>query len=74
MELNLKVEPIGFSYRIIVANNERPIVFEADLPLETMEEICRAMEERYRQAYKAGWADGYSEGWKDGYYDEPMRK
>lgn len=68
----LVVEPIGNHYRIVIkgANEStRPILYSSDLPLQTMEEICQAMEERYCQIYKEGWADGYNEGWHDGAND-----
>ena len=72
----LVVEPIGNHYRIVIkGTNEptRPVLYSSDLPLQTMEEICAAMENRYQQVYKEGWRDGYSQGWDDGYHDEPMK-
>ena len=72
----LVVEPIGNHYRIVIkGTNEptRPVLYSSDLPLQTMEEICAAMENRYQQVYEEGWRDGYSQGWDDGYRDEPMK-
>lgn len=72
----LVVEPIGNHYRIVVkGTNEsaRPIVYSSDLPLQTMEEICLVMENRYKQIYDEGFAEGYRQGWEDGYHDEPMK-
>lgn len=69
----LVVEPIGDQYRIVIkGTNEltRPILYSSDLPLQTMEEICEAMESRYKEVYDEGWADGYSQGWQDGYKDK----
>lgn len=53
----LVVEPIGNQYRIVIKGaNEptRPILYSSDLPLQTMEEICVAMENRYQQVYEDG--------------------
>lgn len=72
----LVVEPIGNQYRIVIKGaNEptRPILYSSDLPLQTMEEICVAMENRYQQVYEDGQHDGYAQGWDDGYHDEPMK-
>ena len=72
----LVVEPIGNHYRIVIkGTNEptRPVLYSSDLPLQTMEEICTAMENRYQQVYKEGWRDGYAQGWDDGYHDGPMK-
>lgn len=68
----LVVEPIGNHYRIVIKGTNgptRPILYSSDLPLQTMEEICLVMEDRYCQIYKEGWADGYNEGWHDGAND-----
>lgn len=64
----LVVEPIGNHYRIVIkgANEStRPILYSSDLPLQTMEEICLVMENRYKQVYDEGWHDGYNQGWDD---------
>lgn len=64
----LAVEPIGDLYRIVIKGTDeitRPILYSSDLPFETMQEICDAMEDRYQQIYEEGWADGYSKGWDD---------
>lgn len=69
----LVVEPIGKQYRIVIKGSNgstRPILYSSDLPLQTMEEICEAMESRYKEVYDEGWADGYSQGWQDGYKDK----
>ena len=61
----LVVEPIGNQYRIVVkGTNEstRPVLYSSDLPLQTMEEICLVMENRYKQVYEEGYADGYKQG------------
>lgn len=72
----LVVEPIGNQYRIVIKGTEgitRPVLYSSDLPLQTMEEICLVMENRYKQVYDEGFAEGYRQGWEDGYHDEPMR-
>ena len=72
----LVIEPIDNHYRIVVKSDNnltRPILYSSDLPLQTMEEICTVMENRYQQMYDEGWADGYKQGWEDGYHDEPMK-
>ena len=72
----LVIEPIGNHYRIVVkgtSDSTRPILYSSDLPLQTMEEICAVMENRYKQVYDEGYADGYKQGWDDGYHDEPMK-
>ena len=64
----LVVEPIGNHYRIVIkGSNEptRPILYSSDLPLQTMEEICLVMENRYKQIYDEGFAEGYRQGWDD---------
>lgn len=64
----LVVEPIGNHYRIVIkGSNEstRPILYSSDLPLQTMEEICLVMENRYKKVYDEGWHDGYAQGWDD---------
>lgn len=64
----LVVEPIGNHYRIVIkGTNEptRPILYSSDLPLQTMEEICLVMENRYKQVYDEGFAEGYNQGWDD---------
>ena len=69
----LAVEPIGIHYRIVIKGTggiNRPVLYSSDLPLETMEEICQIMEDRYEQVYREGWADGYSQGWDDCTNDE----
>lgn len=69
-------EPIGNQYRIVIKGtdrNTRPILYSSDLPLQTMEEICLVMENRYKQVYDEGFAEGYRQGWEDGYHDEPMK-
>ena len=72
----LVVEPIGNHYRIVIKGTDEPtrsVLYSSDLPLQTMEEICLVMENRYKQVYKEGWHDGYAQGWDDGYHDEPMK-
>ena len=72
----LVVEPIDNHYRIVIkGSNEinRPVLYSSDLPLQTMEEICLVMKNRYQQIYDEGWHDGYAQGWEDGYHDEPMK-
>ena len=72
----LVVEPIGKQYRIVIKGFNgptRPILYSSDLPLQTMEEICLVMENRYKEVYDEGWADGYKQGLEDGYHDEPMK-
>ena len=72
----LVVEPIGNQYRIVIKGDNEPtrsILYSSDLPLQTMEEICLVMENRYKQVYDEGWVDGYKQGWEDGYHDEPMK-
>lgn len=69
----LVVEPIGNHYRIVVKGTNgptRPILYSSDLPLQTMEEICTVMENRYQQIYDEGFADGYKEGWNDCFVTE----
>lgn len=64
----LVVEPIGNQYRIVIKGTDgitRPVLYSSDLPLQTMEEICLVMENRYKQVYDEGWADGYKQGWDD---------
>lgn len=64
----LVIEPIGNHYRIVVKsdnNPTRPILYSSDLPLQTMEEICLVMENRYKQVYDEGYAEGYGQGWDD---------
>ena len=64
----LVVEPIGNHYRIVVKsdnNSTRPILYSSALPLQTMEDICLAMENRYNQVYDEGFAEGYRQGWDD---------
>ena len=64
----LVVEPIGKQYRIVIKySNEidRPVLYSSDLPLQTMEEICAVMENRYTQVYDEGYAEGYRQGWDD---------
>lgn len=64
----LVVEPIGNQYRIVIKGTDgitRPILYSSDLPLQTMEEICSVMENRYKQVYDEGWADGYNQEWDD---------
>lgn len=64
----LVVEPIGKQYHIVIKGSyeiDRPVLYSSDLPLQTMEEICLVMENRYKQVYDEGWADGYREGWDD---------
>lgn len=68
----LAVEPIGDHYRIVVKDTgsvTRPIIYASDLPLETMEEICQVMENRYHQVYEEGYAEGYNQGYDDGLID-----
>lgn len=64
----LVVEPIGNQYRIVIKGTDestRPILYSSDLPLQTMEEICLVMENRYKQVYDEGYAEGYRQGWDD---------
>lgn len=64
----LVVEPIGEQYRIVIKGTDeptRPILYSSDLPLQTMEDICLAMENRYKQVYDEGYAEGYGQGWDD---------
>lgn len=64
----LVVEPIGNQYRIVIKGTDgptRPILYSSDLPLQTMEEICQIMEDRYEQVYDEGFAEGYGRGWDD---------
>lgn len=64
----LVVEPIGNHYRIVIKSSDevdRPVLYSSDLPLQTMEEICLVMENRYQQVYEEGWHDGYAQGWDD---------
>ena len=64
----LVVEPIGNQYRIVIKGTNEPtrsILYSSDLPLQTMEEICLVMENRYKQVYDEGFAEGYKEGWDD---------
>ena len=64
----LAVEPIGDHYRIVIKGTgsvNRPILYSSDLPLQTMEEICLVMENRYKQVYDEGFAEGYRQGWDD---------
>lgn len=64
----LVVEPIGKQYRIVIKGTDgitRPVLYSSDLPLQTMEEICLAMENRYQQVYDEGFAEGYRQGWDD---------
>lgn len=64
----LVVEPIGDHYRIVVKDTDgitRPVLYSSDLPLQTMEEICLVMENRYKQIYDEGFAEGYRQGWDD---------
>lgn len=64
----LVVEPIGNHYRIVIKDSNeptRPVLYFSDLPLQTMEEICLVMENRYKQVYDEGYAEGYSQGWDD---------
>lgn len=64
----LVVEPIGKQYRIVINGTDeitRPVLYSSDLPLQTMEEICVAMENRYQQVYDEGFVEGYRQGWDD---------
>ena len=64
----LVVEPIGAHYRIAIKGTggpNRPVLYSSDLPIETMEEICQIMEDRYHQVYDEGFAEGYRQGWDD---------
>ena len=64
----LVVEPIGNHYQIVIKGTNRPtrpILYSSDLPLQTMEEICVAMENRYKQVYVEGFVEGYRQGWDD---------
>lgn len=64
----LVVEPIGNQYRIVIKGTDgitRPVLYSSNLPLQTMEEICLVMENRYKQVYDEGWAEGYVQGWED---------
>ena len=64
----LVVEPIGNQYRIVIKGTDgitRPVLYSSDLPLQTMEEICLVMENRYKQVYDEGWTEGYNQGWDD---------
>lgn len=68
----LFIEPFGGQYRIVIKNaNEftRPILYSSDLPLQTMEEICLVMENRYKQVYDEGYEEGFDEGYKQGWDD-----
>ena len=50
----LVIEPIGNHYRIVVKSDNNPtrrILYSSDLPLQTMEDICLAMENRYKQVF-----------------------
>lgn len=60
-----QIEPLNGRYRIIASETNRPIIFESDLPLEIMEDIACAFENRYEEIYKQGFRDGYSHGWTD---------
>ena len=67
--IKLAVEPINGLYRIVVKGTRRyddPILYSSDLPLETTEDICRAMEELNEYAHREGYGKGYEEGWKNG--------
>lgn len=65
MKQNLKLEPINGNYRIVSTHPNRPVVFEANLPLEIMEDIMYAFESRLDESYKNGFSEGYSQGWDD---------
>lgn len=69
----LVVEPLGNHYRIVVKGTNgptRPILYSSDLPLQTMEEICLVMENRYKQVYDEGFTEGYRQGWDDCFMTE----
>ena len=63
----LSVEPFAGHYRIVVNDDDRPILFEAPLSLEIMEDIAKALESRIKSIYDAGYHDGYSDGWDECY-------
>lgn len=66
MKPKYALEPLNGSYRIVALDEyTRPIVFEADLPLETMEDILYAFETRSEEVYNEGFSNGYAEGWDD---------
>lgn len=64
----LVVEPIDNQYRIVIKGTNElgcPILYSSNLPLQTMEEICLVMENRYKQVYDEGFTEGYRQGWDD---------
>lgn len=64
----LSVEPFAGHYRIVINDdNDRPILFEAPLSLEIMEDIANALESRIKSIYNAGYHDGYYDGWSECY-------
>lgn len=65
MKTKLSLEPLGDHYRIVIDNENRSIVFESDLPVETMQQILDALQNRIEDAYDEGWRDGYDTGWDD---------
>lgn len=69
MIYKLQIEALNNYYRIIKHNSHNYIIFESDLPLETMEEIARSIEKEYDNIYHIGFEDGYSHGWTDGAND-----
>ena len=66
MKPKYALEPLNGIYRIVALDEyTRPIVFEANLPVETMEAILYAFEARCEEAYNEGFSNGYAEGWDD---------
>lgn len=61
MNINLKVMPLGNEYKIVMRTpgDSMPTVFDYDnLPLETVEQMCRIMQHISNTIYSLGWEDG----------------
>ena len=65
MKMKLSLEPLNNHYRIVIDSENRPVVFESDLPVNTMQQILDALQNRIEDAYDEGWRDGYDTGWDD---------
>lgn len=63
MNINLKVMPLGNEYRIVMKTpgDLMPTVFDCDnLPLKTVEQMCKIMQHISNTIYSLGWEDGLS--------------
>lgn len=62
-----ELQPIGGKYRIIETEGWHNIILDLDLPLETYEEIFRALRIAYNDGYELGKDVGYDQGFEQGW-------